>query len=183
LFAMLLGSMNYSSSLGFTLTFMLAALGFVAMHHTHRNLENLELRAGHAPAVFVGDDAHFPVLARNTAAVARGGVALDDGEETLDLADLPPGALVTLTLRVPAKKRGWLRPTRFGLHTTYPFGLFRAWTWLRMDLACLVYPAPAAPGGASPPAGADSGGSELSAAGNEAFSGLRAYLPGDAPRH
>src|SRR5690606_23369553 len=36
LFAMLLGSMNYSSSPGFLLTFSLAALAFVAMNHTHR---------------------------------------------------------------------------------------------------------------------------------------------------
>ncbi|HEX6928762.1 MAG TPA: DUF58 domain-containing protein [Gammaproteobacteria bacterium] len=184
LFAMLLGSMNYSSSLGFTITFMLAALGFVAMHHTHRNLENLELRAGFAAPVFAGDDAHFPLLARNTAAVMRGGIALDDGEHTQGIADLQPGDVATLTLRLPTTRRGWLRPRRFGIHTTYPFGLFRAWAWLRMDLACLVYPAPAAPGSLPPSAATDTGNSEmLAAAGQEDFSGLRKYLPGDAPRH
>src|SRR5690606_6361547 len=99
--------------LGFLITFMLASLGFVAMHHTHRNLENLELRAGHAPAVFAGEDAQFPIHLRNTAAVARGGIALDDGEHTQDIADLAPDSVATLTLRVPAKRRGWLRPRRF----------------------------------------------------------------------
>lgn len=183
LFAMLLGSMNYSSSLGYTITFLLASLGFVAMHHTHRNLENLELRAGFAPPVFAGDEARFPLFARNNAGVARGGIALDDSERTQDICDLLPGASATLTLRVRADARGWLRPPRFGIHTTYPFGLFRAWAWLRMDLECLVYPRPAPPGGAPPPLALEPGSSRTEAAGNEDFSGLRSYRPGDAPRH
>ena len=33
-FVLLLGSMNYSNSLGFALTFLLAGLGLVGMHHT-----------------------------------------------------------------------------------------------------------------------------------------------------
>lgn len=183
LFAMLLGSMNYSSNLGFVLTFLLASLGFVAMHHTHRNLENLELRAGHAVSVFAGDEATFPIFARNNAAVARGGIALDDGTVTQDIRDLPPDSVATLHLRVPAKMRGWLRPPRFGIHTTYPFGLFRAWAWVRMDLQCLVYPAPAPPGGTPLPAGFEAGSGRTEAAGQEDFSELRKYRPGDAPRH
>lgn len=183
LIAMLLGSMNYSSSLGYTVTFMLASLGFVAMHHTHRNLEKLELHAGFAAPVFAGDIALFPLIARNHAGVMRGGIALDDGDETQDIADLAPGTSATLTLRIPARQRGWLRPHRFGIHTTYPFGLFRAWAWLRMDLECLVYPQPAPPGGAPLPAALESGSSREESAGQEDFSGLRTYRPGDAPRH
>lgn len=183
LFAMLLGSMNYSSSLGFLVTFMLASLGFVAMHHTHRNLENLELRAGHADPVFVGDEARFAVIARNNAAVARGGIALDNGTSTQAIVDLAPDAVATLTLRLPAKQRGWLHPHRFGIHTTYPFGLFRAWTWLRMDLECLVYPAPSESAGMPPFSGMETGSGYSEAAGQEDFSGLRDYRPGDAPRH
>ena len=37
-FAMLLGSLNYGASLGFTLTFLLTGLGLVMMHHSHNNL-------------------------------------------------------------------------------------------------------------------------------------------------
>ena len=183
LLAMLLGSMNYSSNLGYTVTFMLAALGFVAMHHTHRNLEKLELHAGYAPPVFAGDEARFPLIARNNASVMRGGIALDNGRHTQDICDLAPGDAATLTLRVPAKARGWLRPVRFGIHTTYPFGLFRAWAWLRMDLACLVYPQPAPPGGAPLPAVMEAGSGRTESSGQDDFSGLRGYRAGDAPRH
>lgn len=183
LIAMLLGSMNYSSSLGFILTFFLASLGFVAMHHTHRNLEGLEIAAGHAAPVFAGDDAIFPLLARNRAAVIRGGVALDDGRNTQNVIDILPDESANLQLRTPTTQRGWFRPRRFGLHTTYPFGLFRAWAWVRLDMACLVYPKPAASTGTPPPSAVESGDSELHAVGQEDFSGLRSYIAGDAPRH
>lgn len=184
LVAMLLGSMNYSSSLGFILTFFLASLGFVAMHHTHRNLEGLEIRLGNIAAVFAGNDASIPLLVRNRATVVRGGIALDDGRATQGIADIQPDETAVMNLKLPTTTRGWFRPRRFGVHTTYPFGLFRAWAWLLPDVAVLVYPAPASnPGALPPPAATESGESELHAAGQDDFSGLRNYAAGDAPRH
>lgn len=183
LFAMLLGSMNYSSSVGFLLTFTLASLGFVAMHHTHRNLERLEIKAGAVESVFAGGQANFHLHVHNPALVTRGGVALDDRQRTHAIADIPADGLATLSLRVPAHERGWLKPERIGLHTTYPFGFFKAWAWLHMDLRCLVYPVPAEPSGLPPPSAIESGSERSAAAGQEDFSELRAYRPGDAPRH
>ncbi len=40
-FVMLLGSMNYSNSMGFMLTFVLTGLSFIAMHACHANLTGL----------------------------------------------------------------------------------------------------------------------------------------------
>lgn len=183
LFAMLLGSMNYSSSPGFLLTFSLAALAFVAMNHTHRNLEKLEIRIGHADAVFAGNEARFPLYIHNASGVARNGIALDDDERTQAVVDIAPESAATLHFRIRTSRRGWLRPQRIGLHTTYPFGLFRAWVWLHPEASCLVYPAPAEPGLAPPVTALESGSSEAMFRGHEDFTGLRAYQPGDAPRH
>src|SRR5437762_13970637 len=44
MFAMLLGSLNYGASLGFMLTFLLAGLALVLMHHCHGNLLGAELK-------------------------------------------------------------------------------------------------------------------------------------------
>ena len=43
-FAMLLGSLNYGASLAFALTFLLAGLALVVMHHCHNNLLGTQLR-------------------------------------------------------------------------------------------------------------------------------------------
>jgi hypothetical protein len=65
LFAMLLGSLNYGNNLGLALTFLLGALGVVAMHACHRNLESLVARASDADPPFAGQDALFRIAVAN----------------------------------------------------------------------------------------------------------------------
>jgi uncharacterized protein (DUF58 family) len=183
LLVMLLGAMNYSNSMAFALTFLLAGMGLVAMHHTHNNLVNTVVRGGRVAPVFAGDEARFPLEVENSANSARYALAAGwtDAAPTAS-ADLPPGESRTLTLNLPGEKRGWLPAPRFSVLTEFPVGLFHAWTWIELDLACLVYPKPA-PRGPRPPAAA--GGTGLRSglrAGAEEFAGLRSYQRGDAMR-
>ncbi|MDR3416239.1 MAG: DUF58 domain-containing protein [Nevskia sp.] len=183
LFVMLLGSMNYSNSMAFALTFLLAGLGLVAMHHTHANLVDIEVRAGRAQDAFAGDVARFTLELENPARATR--YALCAGwtdHSPAGATDLPPQQSAPLVLSLPAARRGWLPAPRFSVLTEFPLGLFHAWTWIELDMACLVYPKPA-PRGERPPATA--GGSGLRAgqrSGQEEFAGLRSYQRGDAMR-
>lgn len=181
--AMLLGAMNYNASLAFILAFGLAALGLVAMHHAHRTLEGLSVRSGRVDPVFAGQVAHFGLTLQNAARVPRIGITLTLDQVNLARTDVAAEDDARVVLAQVAPRRGWLVARRFGLHTTYPFGLFRAWCWIRMDLRCLVYPAPATPGAQPPPQPADQGQGRADETGLEDFSGLREYRPGDAPRH
>jgi len=182
-FGMLLGAMNYNASLGFVLAFGLAALGLVAMHHAHRTLEGLVVRIGRVEPVFAGQIARFGITLQNRAPAARHGLTLTLDANNLARTDVAAEDDAALTLPQPAPHRGWLVARRFGLHTTYPFGLFRAWAWIRMDQRCLVYPKPAPPGARPPPRPADQGQGRADESGLEDFSGLREYRAGDAPRH
>jgi len=56
---LLIGSINYALSLGFALTFLLAALGLTGMVHTARNLARIAISAGRAEPVFAGESAQF----------------------------------------------------------------------------------------------------------------------------
>ena len=56
---LLIGSINYALSLGFALTFLLAALGLTGMVHTARNLARIAITAGRAEPVFAGESAQF----------------------------------------------------------------------------------------------------------------------------
>lgn len=179
LFGMLLAAMNYSNSMAFALTFLLAALGLLAMHRCHATLEGLTVRAGRAEPVFAGQTAHFAVVLDNATALPRYALRLADAPLTADTA---PQTQAVLHLPRTAPRRGALRAGRVSLSTTWPFGLFRAWTWLHMDLVCIVYPAPA-PVGAPPPASRDQGSTRADQRGMEDFAGLRAYQRGDSPRH
>jgi uncharacterized protein (DUF58 family) len=180
-FAMLLGSLNYAASLGFTLTFLLTGLGLVVMHHCHNNLLGATIKFLGATPVFAGERAEFKIAVCNDAAAPRFEIELKYGGNTAGPVDV--AALSTEVLRVglPAERRGWLALERFRVETRYPARLFRAWTWVNMDARCLVYPRPAEAGRPLPD-GAGGGLSGKQRAGDDDFAGLRSAAPGDPPQ-
>jgi uncharacterized protein (DUF58 family) len=183
LLVMLLGAMNYSNSMAFCLTFLLTGLGLVAMNHTHANLVNVQVRAGRVQPTFAGEPARFTLEVDNNARSARYALAAGWNDHApQSAADLPPERSGTLTMKLPAPRRGWLEAPRFSIVTEFPLGLFHAWTWIELDMACLVYPRPA-PRGKRPPASAGGMGPRAGMrAGQEEFAGLRSYQRGDAMR-
>ena len=145
-FAMLLGSLNYAASLGFALTFLLAGLCLVVMHHCHNNLLGATIKFVGAAPVFAGERAEFKVAVGNDAAAARFEIELKYREHTAGPVDVADGATEVLRIGLPTEHRGWVALDRFRVETRYPARLFRAWTWVHMDTRCLVYPRPADPG-------------------------------------
>ena len=182
-FAMLLGSMNYNNNLSFVLTFLLAALGFVAMHQCQRNLVGLEISFAGVEPVHAGRPAEFRIAIRNRARSRRYHVQLYAGSAVSDTVDIAAGESRVLSLELPTVQRGYLRLPRFGVRTTFPFELFRAWSWLHMDLEALVWPAQAPQAPPPPPALTATGHRQHDARGEEDFAGLRKYAAGDSPRH
>ncbi len=179
---MLIGSINYSLSLGYGLTFLLTGTGVVSMLHTWRNLAHVQLRAGKSAPVFAGDRARFIVLVSNPGRVARLSLAIRFGEREPLFFDVQPRTETEVRVRFPAARRGLLRPGRFRIYTAYPLGLFYSWANVELDLACLVYPTPEQ--GVVPlpeQQGAIGEGAALGK-GEEDFSGLRTYYPGDSTR-
>jgi uncharacterized protein (DUF58 family) len=183
LLILLTGSINYALGLGFVLTFLLFALALNAMIHTFRNVVGLRVTAGRAQPVFAGDAAHFPVHLDNSGDAERYAIGVFRDKLNPAFADVPARSAATVSASVPAARRGILRPGRLTLFTRYPLGLYRAWSYLDLDLHCLVYPRPAFPALPLPPAAASAGTGSDSGRGQEDFSGLRQYHAGDSPRH
>lgn len=183
LLLMLTGSINYSLSLGFILTFLLASLGISAMLHTFRNLAGLHVTAARAAPVFAGQTARFGVCLHNPTPTDRYSVALTHGKGDPESVDIPAEQAVIASAAVPALRRGILRPGRMTLSTRFPIGIYNAWSYIELDMHCVVYPRPAPPGLALPPLNSSGGEGGGSAQGREDFAGLRQYHPGDSPRH
>ncbi|GAB4125271.1 MAG: DUF58 domain-containing protein [Sideroxydans sp.] len=178
LLLMLLGDINYTLSLGYLLTFLLATAGGLSMLHTFRNLAQLEIRAGHVDPVFAGENAHFVFHFDNPTPLARHALHLHDDDGHATLFDLPAQRATPIMLALPTTRRGWLESGRLTLHTEFPLGLFHAWTYLHFDVRALVYPRPAA-ATPLPAAVAVAGEGRSQVRGDEDFSGLRNYVAGD----
>lgn len=182
LLAMLLGSINYDNSLGYMLTFLLASMLLVSIPHTYHNVAALEVGPGHALPVFAGQRARFDLRLGNERGPARYAIALGWSEAALQATDLPQGGTAHLGLSHPAPRRGMLWPGRLLLRSQHPLGLFRAWSWISLDLSCIVYPAPASDSAPLQRAANGQGDGADGGEGSSDFSGLRRFHPGDSPR-
>jgi uncharacterized protein (DUF58 family) len=180
---MLLGCINYNLGLGYVLMFLLSGVGIVSMLHTFRNLAQLQLRAGRPDPVFAGDDAGFPVLLVNGGGLGRFSVGLAVAQLEPFYVDVAARQTSVATLRVRTQHRGRLTLGRIRIFTTFPLGLFVAWSNVELDLQCLVFPRPESGRVPLPaPRPGDAEGLEM-AQGQDDFAGLRKYQPGDSLRH
>jgi len=179
--ALFVGGINYANNLLLAVSFFLASLFVIAIHHTYANLSGLRITAVSASPAFAGEEARF--LLR-----------LDDAREREHESLLLEwnGAVVPVTwvngmqdvaVPLPTAKRGWFRPPRLRLSSTYPLGLLRAWTWLDLDMAAIVYPHPEASDAMPTGPGRDGEGERQRRRGHEDFDGLRDFTPGDPLAH
>lgn len=181
LLLMLTGAINFTLSLGFILTFLLASLGITAMLHTFRNLAGLAIAPGKTPPVFAGEAAHFAVSIRNPTQTPRFRVTLTHDRRVWDVVDIPAERAVTATARVLAPRRGVLRPGRMKLSTRFPLGLLNAWCYIEFETHCVVFPRPAPPGLPLPRLEPGDAEGLSQGHGREDFAGLRQYHSGDSP--
>jgi uncharacterized protein (DUF58 family) len=182
LLGMLLAGLNYSNSVALLIAFVLAGVMLVAMNLCHRNLLGLVLESLALPPAFAGERARLALRLRNESAAPRHAFEARLGAHTATLASLAAGASQALELELPTLRRGRMAVPRISLATEFPFGLFRAWTWVHAPDPLLVYPTPR--GNRPPPIDAsdqDSGTLAL-AGGNDEWAGLRPFRDGDSPR-
>jgi uncharacterized protein (DUF58 family) len=182
LFAMLLAGLNYGNNLALALTFVLTALGWVAMHESHRNLQDLEILSQGSHSPFAGDPARFEFLLRGP----RHGhydLAFQGATGPESLASVEAQGSARVSVSLPTTRRGRMRLARLAIRSRYPLGLFRAWTWLYPELDCAVYPRPAARAPALAEAPGAPGRSRRGVGpGDEDFRGLRDFKRGDTLR-
>jgi uncharacterized protein (DUF58 family) len=181
LFAMLLGGLNYGNNLALAFTFVLAAGGWVAMHQCHRNLAGLRIAPAGTRAPYAGDAAEFS-FALSTP-YARHDLVLRAAGQPTPPVSIAAGTAATAGVTAPTERRGRVRLGRLRIESSFPLGLFTAWTWVHPELECLVYPRPAPRGREGPPPAVEAGSAhDGRARGEEDFAGLRNFRSGDPPR-
>ncbi len=155
------------------------------MHQCHRNLLRAVVRErlraadvrGHARAycdVTLGSEARFVRYGIEVGAL--------DGARGVTL-DVPANGQAQASVPLPESKRGVLRIDRLHISTSYPYNLFRAWTWVapahrsaRLSAAArLAAPMPTE-------SGHKSGTRAMALAGADEWLGLRPFRDGDSPR-
>lgn len=184
---MLLASINYQLNLGYVLTFLLAGSGLVSMHLTHGVLRGLTLHLRPANAVCAGETALLDVVITNPGAI-RHGLALHFYDRSVAgssfvWCDVAAQGHETVRVSMVPATRGWHAVPTLVMETTFPLGLFRAWTIWRPAAKLLAYPRPEHPAPPLPSAQPVPGERPLprATAGSE-MDGVRPWRRGDSMR-
>jgi uncharacterized protein (DUF58 family) len=180
--AMFLAGMNYGNGLALLLTFWLAAFALVGMIQTQRSLAGLGVRDATAEPAFAGGEVALALQLQS-------GLSPRDLTFNAEGATLQPAAtphsgmqdMAGVTLRFPAARRGPWRAPVLRLSTSAPYGLFRTWTWLSLDVRTLVYPKPLGDRPLPELPGPEEGSRRLAGSLDE-LAALRPFREGDSPR-
>jgi uncharacterized protein (DUF58 family) len=182
LLVMLIAGMNYGNSAAMFLTFLLGGFALVAMHQCHRNLLRTVFVSAAAPPMFAGTPGKLHITFANDARFPRYGIEVNVLDGTSAGADIPVNGQAQVDVVLPASKRGVLHIDRLNVSTSYPYNLFRAWTWVHMPIEVVVYPR--AHGTLPMPmeSGEKAGYRETAMAGSDEWRLLRPFRDGDSPR-
>ena len=131
-FVMLVAGLNYTNSIALLITFLMAGFGMIAMHLTHRNLVGVSLNAVACVDAFVGEHGRLLLTLENAADTARLALDCEVAGSARVAIDLPPRSAARADLSVALERRGRLTLDRIRLSTAFPFGLFRAWTYVHL---------------------------------------------------
>lgn len=175
----LLVATNYNNNLAFILTFLLASIALLGILYAYRNLAGLTIQTtGQGNPVFAGDTAVFQIMLDNPSQLPRTGLTVAFKKATPVPINLMAHASGSAKLQITAEKRGWLAMPTVTCASTFPLGLYRAWSPNNLLQRILVYPKPSprhlpfpeAPGQGARQPNADD------------FRGFQSYQPGDPLR-
>lgn len=180
---MILAAVNYQNSLIFALAFLLVSLFMVGILHTFRNLSGLLIQAGVTRPAFAGEDAEFAVTFSRGGPRTHESLQVGWDPEMLQTVDLVDETEQRARLFVRTGERGRFNPGRMLVQTNYPVGLFRAWSWVDLDMSTLVYPRPVYAGDIPVSFATNREGEAFRQEGADDFYGLRDFRDGDPLRH
>jgi uncharacterized protein (DUF58 family) len=179
----LLGT-NYQNNLILALAYMQISIFVLTILNTYHNLAGLQIQLLSADPGFVGEKMTFHLLFSTANAEGSHYVTAQWQNELPVIFDFEPGQEQREKVYAQARVRGWLRPGRLLVKSTFPMGLLRCWTWLKFDAEALVYPAPVL---SEMPIGTTFGeeeqGRHVTGQKGDEFLGFRAYRPGDSLKH
>ncbi|MGZ8193296.1 MAG: DUF58 domain-containing protein [Methylobacter sp.] len=175
---LLLIAFVYNNNLTYLLAFLLSSIFFITILHTFKSLSGLSLQKGQSKAVFAGEAAGFDIHIHNPTAIERYNLLIT--LEKNSVINIKPQSKSHVTLYSMTHQRGWHTAGKITVSSTFPLGLFRAWSPIRFDLKALVYPKPAhleRPFPEMPSAHAQQG---VGKKGADDFYGLQEYQAGDS---
>jgi len=182
LFLMLITAINFNNSLIYLLTFFLASLAISSMFYTQKSLLGLSFQAGIASPVFCDQLSQIPLnisFAPNYQPLpACINIKLENFSLTIDILEQQEAVI----LPIKTQMRGYVKIPIITISSIFPFGLFNAWSNIKLSNQSIVYPLAIKSDYAVKltSTGANLGKQNSNNKGMEDFSGLDKFVPGQS---
>lgn len=176
---MLVASINYNNSMGFVFTFLLAAAAQASTLYSFKNLSGLIVSLSKTPDCYAGSTGHINFIIKEPGERERWAIHASHLGQ-LKTFDITKDLLLPVKLPIQFSHRGWYTPSTITLSTSFPFGVFRAWSPLLFKQPILVYPQPIDTGLALEfySLNKEQNGLQSSQLGTDDFAGLKPYQLG-----
>jgi uncharacterized protein (DUF58 family) len=195
---MWVAAVNYSNNLVYAILFLIAALSFISIFLTWRNLDSLRIEHIRIQPAFAGEEVRMELYLRNPSRHTIYGLffaRLSDEASGFTRRATPLRAAGSRGVKLaagdscltevvfPSERRGMYRFESLLVRTAYPFGLI--WASIRVPVNADYFIYPQAKGNAGWPDLRPTGeqGSPASSKQGDDFSGVRGYMPGESLRH
>jgi len=197
---MLLGAINYNNSLGHLLCFLLVGVGHVAMHHSYRNVRQLDYQLGQAEPTFCEQNILLPITFTNQTPrpIRQLEIAYLSApsatswwpfkkfsryENLYKVAFIAAEQNSLHLIPIPSQHRGWQDLGRLRLSSIYPVGLLFSWFFIDIQQRVLVYPKPIGNKPMPLASAMEESGALQHQQGIDDFAGFHRYREGDARQH
>ncbi len=140
-FILLILAVNFENSLVYILLFWLISLFVTTMIYTWMNLAGLHIRASGVNPIFVDEQAEFKVTIESLTKRNYRAIWLMT-EESNAVLDCSAKSSASTSLFVTGLARGHVILPRFKVMTTFPLGIFTAWSYVDLNQSTLCYPKP-----------------------------------------
>lgn len=138
--AMTLGALNYNNNPALMLCFLLGSAAHTSLLRAYLNLRGLRLEQVGADPVHAGSPQTLRFLFDASESRQRQDLVLKQDASQAVFA--LHAERVEARLARPTRRRGRHPIGRIEISTTFPLGLFVAWSWLHPHAQALVYPTP-----------------------------------------
>ena len=180
---MLIGALNYNNNSAFMFTFLLVGVGLITPLHNYRNLARLSFRAIKTIPAFAGHPVQYLISIDNHNGTYRFAIELSTADQKATIVQVRENSTTSIKLNLPTHRRGQIPFCVVTVETRYPFGLFRAWSYIKIDSSCLVYPKPSGKNALPFPSPHIQGDKDSNQIGTDDYLGLRDYHAGDSTKH
>lgn len=178
LMVMLVGALNYANNAALLLTCLLGAATAASMLVAFRNLDGLRLRSARAAHAVAGEPIELTLSFDSNR--TRDAIRVDLEHRCIAFA-VETDTTAEIRLHLATMDRGWLPIPRLRVWTSWPLGLFRAWSWLHPEQSVLVWPRAEANG--PPPNTPADDAQRMQLHRGDELAALRDYRAGDPQRH